>query len=185
MTIASGVRAVSSLDRVTFPRVSMRVARDHDELAAVEVELGVEAAARVEAADLGIWHRPPGTTRPGAATGDRRPCRPRARARRRAADARAGRHPRAAAHVARRSRPASRSTVGGSSRSDAHDREPTDPRRRVGQTLLGEPPGADRCDEGVADDARPARRTGRGPGRARRHRRAIARTAPSSTPTPR
>ena len=34
----------------------MRVARDHDELTTIQIELGVETALG-EAADLGVWHR--------------------------------------------------------------------------------------------------------------------------------
>ena len=51
-----GRSSCQSLDRVTFPLVSMRVACDYDELTTIQVERGVETALG-EKSDLGIWHR--------------------------------------------------------------------------------------------------------------------------------
>ena len=51
-----GRSSCQSLDCVTFPLVSMRVACDYDELTAIQIELGVETALGEES-HLSIRHR--------------------------------------------------------------------------------------------------------------------------------
>ena len=108
-----------SLDCVPFPLVAMRIASDHDELTAIQIELGVETAlgeSTTWVSGTAAWNHSPGSC-------DRRPAAmPTSDSSSTTSGGRSSRtSPSSCSARCAAIRPESRSTVGGSSRSDAHD----------------------------------------------------------------